>query len=140
MIFKWLGFGKKHQLFRWARGQGYMHEVYGESHFQEHLEYVAGGRLQYGVKKKCIAILVPEPNNHYDKNAVRVDIKGKPVGYLPNSKAKEYHEKLNEAGAAGQPVEVYAKIVGGWAETEYKEQGSFGVKLSISSKWTIENS
>lgn len=61
-------------------------DVVGESHYQPQLrlfhEYMVKKGLEY-----CRAVMVLEPENRYDKNAVRVDISDMPVGYIPRSEA-----------------------------------------------------
>lgn len=133
------GFFKKKKLPRWAKGHGYQHEVVGESHYQETLERIAGGRQVYGARKRCVATLVPEPSNKYDANAVRVDVKGKVVGYLPREKAAEYSKRIAEIGLGGQPIEAHANIVGGWDDFERETIGDFGIKISISKSWQLED-
>ena len=41
----------------------YRVEVVGESHYQEALEAICGGRTEEGARQECTATLVPEPTN-----------------------------------------------------------------------------
>lgn len=53
----------------------------GESHYQDALEMVGGGRTPFGVHHPLITVtLVREPANPYDSNAVRIDADGRPPG------------------------------------------------------------
>ena len=57
--------------------------VVGESHYQPALQHITGGRDCHGDFTKAVAVsavLVPEPTNPYDRNAVRVDIDRMTVG------------------------------------------------------------
>jgi hypothetical protein len=46
----------------------------GESYYQAALEVVAGGRTPFGTRTRLLTvILVREPDNPYDANAVRVE-------------------------------------------------------------------
>ena len=49
--------------------------------------------------------LVPEPKNPHDKNAVRVDVDGLPIGYIPRDKAREAKRKNWEAIVAAVNAE-----------------------------------
>ena len=55
--------------------------VSGESFYQENIRRVAA------VGKDVD--LVPEPENPHDKNAVRVDVDGLQIGYIPRDKAEQ---------------------------------------------------
>lgn len=68
---------------------GFHQEVVGESNYQDQLRAVGGkGQVRLIIR----AELVPESSNQYDPNAVRVDIKGAVVGYLPRADAKRYRK------------------------------------------------
>src|SRR4029079_8415018 len=56
--------------------------VVGESYFQEALWVIFGGRSQADVRHPVIAVLVPQPDNPYDENAISVQIEGQLVGDL----------------------------------------------------------
>jgi hypothetical protein len=60
----------------------------GESHYQDALEAVAGGRTTFGVCIPLITVeLVREPANPYDPNAVRVEADGRQLGYVAREDA-----------------------------------------------------
>lgn len=109
---------------RLARGAFF--EIVGESGFQRNLEKICGGKGEFSAEHQCKAILLPEPTNAQDSNAVQVRISGWPVGYLARDHAVEYHHHI---GARASSCD--AKIVGGWKDAD--SEGSFGVKLKI--KW-----
>ena len=48
------------------------------------------------------ALLVPEPSNPHDPNAVMVQIEGRLVGYLPRDEAVAYGPTLRELGERGR--------------------------------------
>jgi hypothetical protein len=64
--------------------------VVGESYRQEALWTLVGGTRQEGVRVECVAQLIPEPENPYDRNAIAVFIEGEHVGYLSRSDAAAY--------------------------------------------------
>src|SRR5882724_4741764 len=51
-------------------------EVVGESHRQEALWRIVGGRNPDPVRRETYAVLVPDPSNRYDPNAIEVRIDG----------------------------------------------------------------
>ena len=58
------------------------------------------------MKKNSARItLVPEPNNKFDKNAVRVEFGGRHVGYIPKDKKLPKHTRprVFKAGMKPQP-------------------------------------
>lgn len=95
-------------------GWGYLAAV-GESQYQGALKHASRhGRL-------CWAMLVPEPENPFDSNAVVVQIDGATVGYLSRTDARRYQKRLLLLTA---PMEVAAKLIGGT-----RDKPSFGVLL-----------
>lgn len=71
-------------------------EVVGEASYQSNLEVICGPKKPEGENKLVEALLILETNNPHDRNAVRVDIQGKTVGYLPRGEAKDLR-KIFEA-------------------------------------------
>jgi hypothetical protein len=108
-----------------AATRGYSGEVVGESHYQRNLLKIAGGKAPEGVEIFVEAKLVLEDANPHDKHAVRVDIAGLTVGYLPRDRAFAWR--------AGRPPLNYscrAVIRGGW-DRGGQDQGNFGVWLDL---------
>jgi len=110
----------------------------GESHYQDFLEHMAGGRTEDEANKVWPCTIVPEDDNPYDNMAVRIDIGGSTVGYLDRETARSYRTQLSKAGLDGRTTGCYAKIVGGWYREEEDEEGEieedrgyFGVKLDL---------
>jgi hypothetical protein len=105
-------------------------EVVGESHYQAALETICGGRTRDSAEKFVDATLVLEDSNAHDKNAVRVDINGQTVGYLPRRTAKSYRSRLRETGHSRLTGVCKAVIRGGWDRGPSK-RGNFGVWLDL---------
>lgn len=103
--------------------------VVGESKYQDHLEAICGGRTEEGVSRAVSASLVLEDSNPYDRDAVRVDIDGRPIGYLNRQDAKAYRQYLQKTGAARAIGVCNAQIRGGWKRGD--DQGHFGVWLDL---------
>ncbi|WP_409464056.1 HIRAN domain-containing protein [Amycolatopsis sp. GA6-003] len=94
--------------------------VVGESYYQEALRLVAGGRrIGAGFEEHLpvTAVLVPEPENPWDEDAVRVDVlagsRTVKVGYLSRDRAAEYQPELLELGVKGVLGTCPARITGG---------------------------
>jgi len=102
----------------------------GESHYQANLAHAAGGRRPQGVDGVTAATLVLEDANRADRNAVRVDILGRPVGYLTRDKAKKYRRLLADLGHAGAQCTCQARIVCGPDRGDGVTR-SFGVWLDV---------
>jgi hypothetical protein len=123
-------FGRRPAEARSLAGDGLFRvEVVGESHYQAVLEEICGGHTEKGVRHDCVAMLVPEPENPHDRNAIRVDINGRTVGYLSRADAVGYRDGLNLAGAAIHPLRCRAVIRGGWKRPD--GLGYFGVMLDL---------
>jgi hypothetical protein len=77
--------------------------VVGESHYQPALRAAVGSRdvRRFENALTTTAALIPEPENTYDRNAVRVDIDGRPVGHLACEDAVRYQPPLLELHRAG---------------------------------------
>ena len=79
----------------------YSIDIVGESHYQEALEDICGGRSEESAQEYVEATLVLDDDNPYDDKAVRVDIEGETVGHLDRPTARAYRERLKEAASSG---------------------------------------
>jgi len=123
-IFKWFT-GNRPAPSLLRPGRGWTTDIYGESNYQPALSKAYRRHGGTGSDLKVSATLVPEQNNKHDSNAVRVEIDGSTVGYLPREKAAEYRASLGaQSGQCG------AKITGGH-ERYNGERAFFGVKLNM---------
>jgi hypothetical protein len=91
-------------------------EVVGESHYLTELWTIVGAEFQPGdhVRYDTVAVLIPEPDNPYDSNAIAVTINGLKVGYLSRDDARRYLPGLRDAmkKAGGSFIGLRADIVG----------------------------
>jgi hypothetical protein len=94
----------------WEQRPGWMHdgmevqlyegredlEVVGEASYQDNLWRVVGGPGSPNdrVRMEVYAVLVAEPDNPYDANAVSVWVRGLKVGYLSRDDARRYRPGL----------------------------------------------
>lgn len=89
-------------------------EVVGEASYQEALWALCGGTAGERVRHPIIAVLVPEPDNVHDENAIAVHIVGRLVGYLPRDVAAQYLSGVHELMVRlGGHVALHGVIVGG---------------------------
>src|SRR2546430_1767039 len=89
-------------------------EVVGELAYQDALWRLSGGTLGDRIRRQIVAVLVPEPTNLYDANAIAVQIDGQVVGYLPRATAQEYLPGLQRLmSVRGGYVALRGVIVGG---------------------------
>lgn len=103
-------------------------EIVGESHYQQALETLSGGRTFSGVSVIREAILVLESDNPHDKHAVRLDIAGLTVGHLDRSDAKSFRRLKAKMGDTNSRFPCRALIVGGW-DRGPDDRGHFGVRI-----------
>jgi hypothetical protein len=104
-------------------------EIVGESHYQDALARIAGGRS--GEPIQCPAEIYLQPDNPYDPNAVRVEIGGQVVGFLSREMAVEMRKSLRAAGIGenGQRASVEAVVLGGgdkfygvWLDVDFEDE------------------
>ena len=112
-----------------ALGQ-YGFEVVGESHYQPALRKLVGKHGDDSPRLHVRATLVPDDKNPYDKQAVRVDVDGKPVGHMSRDDARLFRRRLDGAGLKGMPTRCHAMVMGGFVR-DGGERASYGVMLDI---------
>ena len=105
-------------------------EVVGVSRRQHVLADIVERHGRSGRTVAVAALLVLEPENPHDPNAVRVEIDGALIGYLSRDNAARYRADLTAAGTPDATVQCTARIVGGF-ETASGERASFGVRLDL---------
>jgi hypothetical protein len=89
-------------------------EIVGEASYQDALWAICGGLQDSRIRKEITAILVPEPDNPVDPNAIAVHIAGKVVGYLARDDASRYLPGLRDSMDQRRGyVELKGEIVGG---------------------------
>lgn len=111
-------------------GPGFFHVgVVGESNYQRAIQQARKGAAK-GTTVQTQATLVLEDNNPHDKQAVRVDIAGRTVGYLDRDNARAYRKELNRNGHSDITTTCAAKIIGGKPRPD-GSAGMYGVFLDL---------
>jgi tetratricopeptide (TPR) repeat protein len=91
-------------------------EVVGEASYQDNLWRIVGGHNSPNdrMRMEVYAVLVAEPDNPYDANAVSVWVQGLKVGYLSREDARRYQPGLLALEQQhGKPIALAGAIVGG---------------------------
>lgn len=90
-------------------------DVVGESYHQDELWFLVGGVTQDRVRQEIAAILLPDPANQYDPNAIGVHINGLLVGHLGRDDAARLTPgvKALMAKHPGEYVAMEGVIAGG---------------------------
>ena len=101
--------------------------VIGTSYHQQVLERIAGSRTVAGYQRYCAALLLPQPNNLYDRHAIAVRVDDLEVAHLDREHAREFERVLRSSGYADAVCE--AEIVGGWVRVR-DDWGYVGVRLN----------
>lgn len=114
----------RRRVIRYVGDGTYSENVSGESKYQDALESLVA-RSEDGAEFETEAWLYPEPTNPHDSKAIRVEICGKTVGYIPRDFTAVYHADLQ-----GGVAVCDALIVGGWDRGK-RGRGHFGVKLDV---------
>lgn len=114
----------------WLRYPLFPLRVVGESRYQDELEAICGRRKLNGEDKTVEAELVLEDENPHDRNAVRVEISGRQVGYLGRDDAPAFRERVQREGLPGPRFPCRAHISGGWDDGS-GDRGHYGVRLGV---------
>lgn len=110
-------------------GGGHDLEVVGESHYQDALWHVVGGRTLERVRVEIRAVLQAETDNPYDPNAISVWISERKVGYLSREDAAAYRGGLEKLEARdGKKIALRGVVVGGGVRED--GPGFLGVWMS----------
>lgn len=104
--------------------------VAGTSYRQAALERLVGQREWHAKNNDVVATIILENGNPHDANAVRVEIYGEHVGYLPRDLAVRYRAMLRSSGRAAVAEQCLARITGGW-QRGGGDCGHYGVRLDI---------
>ena len=111
-------------------------DVTGESHYQNNLMAIAGVKTDGGYNLAIDAVLVREPDNEYDENAIAVYARVKDaavdalkVGYVARELAVDLAPALEEKNASGEVVALEGFIRGGWDRGD-GDTGHYGISIT----------
>jgi hypothetical protein len=103
--------------------------VVGVSNYQPTLLAVTGAPREGEFRWEGFAVLVPEPDNPHDPNAVMVQIERAKVGYLSRANARLYLPQLRAMIRAGQTTMCDAFVGRGG------DNPNLGVSLLVPFEW-----
>lgn len=91
-------------------------EIVGESYREAEISAALGRpmKLDEEVEETLEALLIPEPDNPFDSNAISVRVRGQVVGYLSREAAAAYHPIIHRITASGLVAATTTRI---WAVT-----------------------
>ena len=116
--------GRKELVYLMGTGK-FQNEIVDDEHYQAVLEAICGPGKPQGVKCYETASLKLE-----DKNAVRVEIEGRPVGYLRPETASFFRQELIARGLPMGVGQCAALIRGGWVSSDGRK-GPYEVLLDL---------
>lgn len=127
----------------WARNSWPAFDVVGESYHEPAIRALFRPPIgQAGQELILRAVLVPEPNNRYDRNAVMVVVQGQHVGYLPKEAASAYQPmiaQLNRQGfAAVTPCRVWASEYESFDSIDLRGRSRTKMVLSASVRLVLD--
>lgn len=106
----------------WSKGGWPRVEVAGEFYHQAEIRSLLPPDVaEGGVEVETTAHLIPEPTNEYDRHAVRVEVQGRLIGYLPKEVAPGYGPVLGALVERGLAPTTACRI---WAYERDEWKGS----------------
>lgn len=105
-------------------------KISGAEQHQFTLESICGPYMSKDDVRYEFAQLILEHNNRRDNNAVRVEIRGKAVGFLGPQHAISYRHQLSRMGASKATGRCQAMIQGGWVSSDGRK-GEYEVWLDL---------
>ncbi|MBN1527961.1 MAG: HIRAN domain-containing protein [Thermoleophilaceae bacterium] len=97
----------------------------GEAHYQPALRALCGSDRWEDVRCDVRAVLVPEPDNPHDPNAVMVQVDQQHVGYLSRGDAIDYGDAIATLFSYGWVIVCDARISGRGPGSETPNLGIF---------------
>ncbi len=94
--------------YHWPATGRYEVEITSESRYQAAI----ANAIASDSTDELLAALIPE-DNPQDPNAIRVEIDGRTVGYLPREYARQFRRRLNRKELTGATTTCRASIQGG---------------------------
>jgi hypothetical protein len=97
----------------------------GTSHYQEALSDITGRQRDEEVRIEKVAVLVPEPDNPYDPQAIAVRIEGRLVGYLSREENPRWQDIVQTLAGHDHLAAAEALIAGRGPGGETSNLGVF---------------
>lgn len=78
----------------WPTSGSYEQEVVGESYYTESFDRLADWRQGADSVLLTMATLIPDPENKYDSNAIKVVVEGVHIGHIDRNSAFQYKDRV----------------------------------------------
>ena len=104
-------------------------KVSGTSNYQGEIK-AAEKSLGSNHSGDFLVSLVPDPENQFDANAIRVLHKGKTLGFVPKDQTDGIHLALARADLVGAECKALARVVG-------HGKGTLGLRLNVAQPPTL---
>ena len=111
--------------------QGRSLAVVGESNYRADIEFAVGCRPE-GHHDVVDAVLIWEPTNPYDENAIAVQVAGRTCGYISRADSQRYRPVMEWCRDEGFLPIVRADVRGGGQQGDGSWM-EFGIKLYVAS-------
>jgi len=95
----------------------------GESHYFDAISKAVQHRAG---EHTALAEIIREPDNKFDANAVRVEIKGRTVGYIPRELAPSFHSLLDYGKSINKRIFAPCRV---WISDEEDSYGSVSLDI-----------
>lgn len=116
-------------IYEWPDEGYYDFDIVGESYYQKALKRFAGQNDEHVDNREYRALLIPEYDNRYDSNAIRVDINGATIGYISRENAGDFRDRLESNQLTGQITACKAIVTGGGERDG--EKWWYGARLNL---------
>lgn len=94
----------------WPTSNVYPEEVVGESFYKAGFEALTTWPQDAERMLYALATLIPDPENHYDSNAVKVVVEGRHIGHLSKDSALRYKQCVTESPDVYDPPVTTANV------------------------------
>jgi hypothetical protein len=114
------------------KGDGHFEtEVVSELDYQDNFALVFGSPPAHGEALHVEAVLVSEADNPSDPNAVRVDVAGHVLGYLPRAVARRYTGYVSRLGMAASVATLADAKVFGIRREIHSVKVDYAIRLDL---------
>lgn len=109
----------------------YAVEVVGNADYLDGLEAICGRRTEGGVNMMLRAHLTLLNDDRFEKQAIRVSIRGRTVGFLPQANARDFRRAAMYVGLGRTLVFECAAIIRGGHGARHSANGTYSVWLDL---------
>lgn len=116
--------------YEWPSQGDFEFDVVGEANYQDSIKSIVGDHGDDTPSEIFKALIIPENDNKYDHQAVRIDVNSKTVGYLSREDARSFRRRLSSKKISIKITSCNAGFTGGYIKSD-GIRASYGVRLDI---------